>query len=210
MLEIIPGSHLTVTPYGAWQAVARADDSLQRRILLGVLREAVSPLLSLESILAWTGSSAPEPALDALLALQSDASLEAWPKPRTAPVGTLERTLPQLLATLSDTGQSVLADHMGLCLAIAGYPGITGEALAALGADILSVAERQADALARLGDQLLDGWGNVDAAGVSGLSFWPMHIGRTRLALCVSGRPRFNQQAFADLVWSLCVRYGQP
>ena len=98
---------------------------------------------------------------------------------------------------------------MGFCLGMAGHPGETGEALAALGADILSVAERQSVALAKLGDHLLDGWGNVDAAGISGLSFWPMHIGRTRLALTVSGRPRFNQQAFADLVWALYVRYGE-
>ena len=84
-----------------------------------------------------------------------------------------------------------------------------GEALAAVGADILSVAERQAQALSRLGEHLLDGWGNVDAAGVSGLSFWPVHIGRTRLALTVSGRPRFNQPAFAELVWALYVRYGK-
>ena len=48
----------------------------------------------------------------------------------------------------------------------------------------------------------------MDAAGISGLSFWPMHIGRTRLALTVSGRPRFNQNAFAELVWALYVRYG--
>ena len=36
-----------------------------------------------------------------------------------------------------------------------------------------------------------------------------MHIGRTRLALTVSGRPRFNNQAFAELVWALYVRYGE-
>jgi hypothetical protein len=120
-----------------------------------------------------------------------------------APIGTLESTLPGLLAALSDTGQAVLADHMGFCLAIAGYPSDTGEALAAVGADILSVAERQAQALSRLGEHLLDGWGNVDAAGISGLSFWPIHIGRTRLALTVSGRPRFNQRAFAELVGAL-------
>ena len=116
--------------------------------------------------------------------------------------------LPRLLGALSDSGQAVLADNMGFCLAMAGYPADTGEALAAVGADILSVAERQSAALAKLGDHLLDGWGNVDAAGISGLSFWPMHIGRTRLALTVSGRPRFNQQAFAELVWALYVRYG--
>jgi hypothetical protein len=46
-----------------------------------------------------------------------------------APIGTLESTLPGLLAALSDTGQAVLADHMGFCLAIAGYPSDTGEAL---------------------------------------------------------------------------------
>ena len=41
MLEIVPGNYLTVTPYGAWRAVARADDSTERRILLAILREAV-------------------------------------------------------------------------------------------------------------------------------------------------------------------------
>jgi hypothetical protein len=89
-----------------------------------------------------------------------------------------------------------------------GYDHETGEALAALGADMLSVAERQSAALAKLGDHLLDGWGNVDAAGISGLSLAHAR-GRTRLALTVSGRPRFNQQAFADLVRALCVRYGR-
>lgn len=209
MLEITPGSHLSVTPYGAWRAIARADHSPQRQILLAILREAISPLLSLESIREWTGETDPETALAHLLPLQEEACLEAWPRPRMAPIGTLETTLPELLGALSDSGQAVLADHMGFCLAIAGYPADTGEALAAVGADILSVAERQSEALAKLGEHLLDGWGNVDAAGVSGLSFWPMHVGRTRLALTVSGRPRFNQRAFADLVWALYVRYGQ-
>lgn len=209
MLEIIPGSYLTVTPYGAWRAVARADESVDRRILLAVLRESMSPLLGPETLGSWAGEADPAEALDALLRLQEGACLEAWTSPRSAPFGTLESTLPKLLGTLSDSGQAVLADSMGFCLGMAGHPGETGEALAALGADILSVAERQFVALAKLGDHLLDGWGNVDAAGISGLSFWPMHIGRTRLALTVSGRPRFNQQAFADLVWALYVRYGE-
>ena len=208
MLEIIPGSYLTVTPYGAWRAVARADDSIERRILLAILREAMSPSLSAELARTWTGETSTERALSPLLKLQESACLEAWSTPRMAPVGTLESTLPRLLASLSESGQAVLADNMGFCLAMAGYPGETGEALAAVGADILSVAERQSAALSKLGDHLLDGWGNVDAAGISGLSFWPMHIGRTRLALTVSGRPRFNQNTFAELVWALYVRYG--
>lgn len=208
MLEIIPGSYLTVTPYGAWRAVARADDNPERRVLLSILRESMSPMLSAELARSWTGETNTEKALGPLLTLQQEACLEAWSTPRMAPVGTLESTLPHLLAPLSDSGQAVLADRMGFCLAMAGYDLETGEALAALGADILSVADRQSVALSKLGDHLLDGWGNVDAAGISGLSFWPMHIGRTRLALTVSGRPRFNQQAFADLVWALYVRYG--
>lgn len=208
MLEIIPGSYLSVTPYGAWRAVARADDSVDRRVLMAILREPASPMLSAELARNWTGESSNQRALAPLLSLQESACLEAWSTPRMAPVGTLETTLPRFLATLSDSGQAVLADSMGFCLAMAGYPTETGEALAALGADILSVAERQSVALDKLGDHLLDGWGNVDAAGISGLSFWPMHIGRTRLALTVSGRPRFNQQAFAELVWALSVRYG--
>lgn len=209
MLEIIPGSYLTVTPYGAWRAVSRADDTIERRILQAILCEAQSPLLSAEAACAWTGERDAEVALGHLLRLQEDASLEAWTTPRKVPFGSMETCLPPLLASLSDTRQAVLADRMGFCLAMAGFPQEQGDALAALGADILSVAERQSAALAQIGDQLLDGWGNVDAAGVSGLSFWPMHVGRIRLALTVSGRPRFNQATFSDLVWSLCVRYGR-
>lgn len=210
MLEIIPGSHIAVTPYGAWQAVARADaDSPRRRILRSILQLAESPLLSVETAIAWSGETSPEKALEALLSLQDDASLEAWPSPRNAPTGALGSTLPQYLAVLSDSGQALLADHQGFCLAVTGYSTDIGDALAAVGADILSVAERQAAPLAQLGAHLLDGWGNVDAAGVSGLSFWPMHVGRTRLVLAVSGRPRFNQRAFAELVWALYTRYGQ-
>ncbi|MBS0355218.1 MAG: hypothetical protein JSR83_15120 [Proteobacteria bacterium] len=210
MLEIVPGSHLAVTPYGAWQAVARADDGCpRRRVLRSILQEAESPLLNLEMATMWSGEASPEKALETLLSLQDDASLEAWPSPHSAPTGALGTTLPQYLAVLSDSGQALLADHQGFCLAVTGYAADIGDALAAVGADILSVAERQATPLAQLGAHLLDGWGNVDAAGVSGLSFWPMHVGRTRLVLAVSGRPRFNQRAFADLVWALYTRYGQ-
>ncbi|MGL4408983.1 MAG: roadblock/LC7 domain-containing protein [Zoogloea sp.] len=209
MLEIVPGSYLTVTPSGAWHAIARADENAERRALLSIMHEASSPLLSTAQARTWTACDNDEAALDVLLRLQEKACLEAWPEPRPAPSGTLEETLPALLAGLSDTHQAVLADSMGFCLASAGYDTDTAEALAAVGADILSVAERQSKALSQLGDHLLDGWGNVDAAGISGLSFWPMHIGKTRLALTVSGRPRFNQRAFADLVWTLCVRYGE-
>ncbi|MCE1184982.1 MAG: hypothetical protein LWW92_05160 [Rhodocyclales bacterium] len=194
MLEIVPGSYLTVTPYGAWHAIARADENAERRALLSIMHEASSPLLSAAQARTWTACDNDEAALDVLLRLQEKACLEAWPEPRPAPSGTLEETLPALLAGLSDTHQAVLADSMGFCLASAGYATDTAEALAAL---------------SQLGDHLLDGWGNVDAAGISGLSFWPMHIGKTRLALTVSGRPRFNQRAFADLVWTLCVRYGE-
>ncbi|MBL8435546.1 MAG: hypothetical protein JNL99_11510 [Zoogloea sp.] len=55
MLEIVPGNYLTVTPYGAWRAVARADDSTERRILLAILREAGSPELTPAVPCAWTG-----------------------------------------------------------------------------------------------------------------------------------------------------------
>ena len=140
MLEIIPGSYLTVTPYGAWRAVARADESVDRRILLAVLRESMSPLLGPETLGSWAGEADPAEALDALLRLQEGACLEAWTSPRSAPFGTLESTLPKLLGTLSDSGQAVLADSMGFCLGMAGHPGETGEALAALGADILARA----------------------------------------------------------------------
>ena len=65
MLEIVPGNYLTVTPYGAWRAVARADDSAERRILLAILREATSPELTLAAASAWTGEADAEAARQA-------------------------------------------------------------------------------------------------------------------------------------------------
>ena len=124
--------------------MARADDSIERRILLAILREATSPALSAELARTWTGETSTERALTTAQPPGNGLPRSVVP-PRMAPVGTLESTLPHLLETLSDTGQAVLADNMGFACD-GRLPGETGEALAAVGADILSVAERQSAA----------------------------------------------------------------
>lgn len=173
MLEIIPGNYLTVTPYGAWRAVSRAEDSPRAAHPAGHPEGShEAPAHPRGGLRTDRRARRGRPHAAARPAERRQHG--SWSNARSAPLGTLETTLPEFLAQLSDSGQAVLAGSMGFCLAMTGYPQETGEALAALGADMLSVAERQSAALAKLGDHLLDGWGNVDAAGISGLGFWPM------------------------------------
>ena len=116
--------------------------------------------------------------------------------------------LPPLLAQLSDEGKAILADKRGLYLGTAGFAHETAEELAALGGDLASVHERHSRLLHGNMRLRSDGWGMVNAAGYCEVGFWPMYFGDDYFILIVNGMPRFNQEAFTTLVWTLGVRYG--
>ena len=46
------------------------------------------------------------------------------------------------------------------------------------------------------------------ANGASELGFWPLYMGDEYFILILTGAPRFNQEAFTTLMWTLGVRYG--
>jgi hypothetical protein len=48
----------------------------------------------------------------------------------------------------------------------------------------------------------------VNASGYSEIGFWPLYFGDEYFILVVGGLPRFNQEAFTTLLWTLGVRYG--
>ena len=121
---------------------------------------------------------------------------------------SIEALLPPVLAQLSDEGKAILAEKRGLYLGTAGFAHEQSEELAALGADLATVQERHAQLLH--GNMRLrgDGWGFMNAGGYSELGFWPLYFGDDYFILVVGGQPRFNQEAYTTLIWTLGVRYG--
>ncbi len=120
----------------------------------------------------------------------------------------IEALLPPLLAQLSDEGRAILAEKRGLYLGTAGFAHETSEELAALGADLANVHERHSKLLHGNLRLRSDGWGMVNAGGASEIGFWPLYFGEEYFILVVGGMPRFNQEAFTTLLWTLGVRYG--
>jgi hypothetical protein len=199
--------YLHPTPAGAYFAASRPTRDPARAFLLRLLQEATTPQLTPELVQGWTGSS-PEAALEFVYRLQSAGLIQGLPVPVSVPPDSVEALLPPLLAQLAEDGRALLADQRGLYLGTAGFAHETAEELAALGADLGRVHERHSQMLH--GNLRLrgDGWGLVSANGASELGFWPLFVGSEYFMLILTGAPRFNQEAFTTLMWTLGVRYG--
>lgn len=204
-IKLHKDSFLLPTPAGAYYAVAEAVETPPRRWLVNLLRCQQTPRLNRESLelLGETFSQS----LSLLGRIQSLRWVQGLKDPLVVSDKPLEDILPKLLAQLVEDGKALLADHQGFYLATSGFPHETAEELAALSADLLSLQDRHAGLLLgnlNLGSQA---WGVIDAAGNSRLGIWPMHIGKHRFALIMTGIPHFNHPDFVHLVWILMTRY---
>lgn len=194
------------TPAGAYYAVAEAVDTPPRRWLSNLLRCVQTPRLTQENLARLGGT------FDQSLALLSRIQSLRWVQGLKAPLAALDKPLedilPKLLSSLVEDGKALLADQQGFYLAASGFPHETAEELAALSADLLSLQDRHAGLL--LGNLNLGSgaWGVIDAAGNSRLGIWPLHIGKNRFALVMTGIPHFNHPDFVHLVWTLMTRYS--
>lgn len=200
--------YLHPTPAGAYFAASRPSREPARQFLQRLLGEAQTPHLTVELVQSWTGMG-PGDALEFIFRLQSTGLIQGLPVPVSVPPDSIEALLPPLLAQLAEDGRALLADHRGLYLGTAGFAHETAEELAALGADLARVHERHAQLLH--GNLRLrgDGWGLIGASGASDLGFWPLYMGDEYFILILTGAPRFNQEAFTTLMWTLGVRYGK-
>lgn len=192
------------TPAGTYFAVSRPEEDAGRRLLQRLLAQAQTPALTLTGLTEWTGLDE-QAALALLYTVQSAGHVQGLPQAMHAPNEPATTLLPALLSQLSDEGRAVLADAGGLLLAAVGFKHAHSEQLAALCAELAALQRRHAALRAQMG-LASDGWGLVSAAGYSELSFWPLYVGEARFHLVVSGQPRFNQQAYTRLMWSLAQR----
>jgi len=199
--------YLHPTPAGAYYAASRPTRDPARLFLQRLLRESETPRLTADLVQDWMSMSQQD-ALEFIYRLQSSGFVQGLPMHVEVPPDSIEAMLPPLLTQLSDEGKAILADKRGLYLGTAGFAHETAEELAALGGDLASVHERHSRLLHGNMRLRSDGWGMVNAAGYCEVGFWPLYFGNDYFILIVNGMPRFNQEAFTTLVWTLGVRYG--
>jgi len=206
--QITENCYLLPTPAGAFYATADHSDEPARRLLLALISAEQSPLLSVPQLCKWTGIKNQEDVLELLYRVQKLGWIQGDDQPRQAPAGTLERTLPEMLAGFCSSGKALLADNMGFYLACHGFSHETAEELSALSADLSSLYKRHQGLLKNNLGQNSAAWAIVDAAGNGQLGFWPLHIGRQRFVLVLSGVPQLNQFNFVEMIWALSKRYN--
>jgi hypothetical protein len=195
------------TPAGAYYAASRPTRDPARTFLQRLLREPETPRLTAALVQGWMQMDEQD-ALEFIYRLQSSGFVQGLPMHVEVPQDRIENLLPPLLSQLSDEGRVILAEKRGLYLGTAGFAHEVSEELAALGADLAAVHERHARLLHGNLRLRSDGWGMVNASGYSEMGFWPLYFGDEYFILIIGGMPRFNQEAFTSLVWTLGVRYG--
>lgn len=205
--QLINRYYVLPTPAGAFYAATTETGEPAKQLLVALMSESKSQLLSVPQVCKWTGLKKQQDVLDLLYRIQNLGWIQGEKLAREAPTGTLEDVLPTLLETFSSTGKALLADHQGFYLASTGFSHEAAEELSALSADLLALHKRHKGLLNHNIGLHSEAWAIVDAAGNSQVGFWPLYIGEHRFVLALSGVPRFNQLAFVQLIWVLSKRY---
>ncbi len=207
-LKLRENIFLKPTPAGAYYAIAEAADTPPRRLLRNLLGCNQSPEMTEEFLPVLSETKSLDQSLALLHRLHSLHWVQGLNSPLIMSDQSLEDVLPGLLAELAENGKALLADAEGFYLASAGFPHETAEELAALSADMMKLQDRHANLLLKNLHIGSEAWGVVDAAGNSRLGIWPLHIGKHRFALVMTGIPHFNHPNFVRLVWTLTTRYA--
>lgn len=133
--------------------------------------------------------------------------LQGFDQSRQLSGSTIEDALPDILEPLSSNGKALLADGQGFYLASTGFTHEASEELSALSGDLSSLYVRHQGIIKGNLNIKSSAFALVDAAGYSQLGFWPLYIGDLLFILVISGVPRFDQDAFVNLIWTLHKRY---
>ncbi len=200
--------YIGTTPAGTFFATSAEEENPSRRLLRELLKQDSSPRLTREAARQWSGSEDEDAAMDLLFHAQKIGWIEGYDEPLSAPQGSLEDVLPDLLIVLSSQSKALLADTQGFYVCAQGFPHETAEELSALSADLASLQGRHQRLIGNNLGLDTSAWALVEATGSSKIGFWPLFIGEQRFALIIAGHPQFNQPAMTSLVWALSKRYG--
>ena len=201
------GLHLYPTPAGAYYAISAPDSDKTRRFLIRLLQQEQTPALNLEQLQKLMEIDDAEKALELLLHCQKLAWVQGVDQALQAPQGALEEILPDLLGSISENGEVLLADDQGFYLACSGFAHEVAEELSALSAELATVHKRRSGLLINNMGISSHAWAIVDPFGNSQIGFWPLFVGAQRFVLAIKGIPHFNRDEFVRLVWVLLTRY---
>lgn len=200
--------HVAVTPAGAYYAATASPDDPSGKLLIRLLSLPHTPQFDSEGMQQFQLQPDDEAGLEILYRVQEIGWVVGSDLPKKAPEFNMERDIPHLLASLSGDGKALLADAHGFHLANVGFVHEVVEELSAVAADVASMQQRH-QLLIRNNLRInTTGWGAVDAAGNSQIGFWPLQVSEHVFVLAIAGIPKFNQQAFTELVWWLFRRYA--
>ena len=206
--NIHQGLFIIPTPAGAYYCVSSREKTPARQLLHVLLSQKSTPSMTLEKIQQWLKIEDKNEALEVIYRSQELGWIGGIESPVSAPGGTLEDILPELLSGLSDKNEALLADSQGFYICAQGFPHETAEEVSALSADLAIMHERHQLLIQRNLGLDTSAWSLVDAAGNSQMGFWPMYIGEQRFVLVISGFPHLNQPELVSLIWTLYHRYG--
>lgn len=200
------GKYMQVTPSGAYYATVASDPDDARALLLQLLSAEGSFPYSDELVMELADLDQ-ESAVALFDKLYSRGFLAMTDQPIRITDQSIEQLLPEVLPHLADSGNVILADDQGFCLGNCGYELERAESLAALAADVILLHERHHQLLNRDLQFSGESWGIVDPVGHSQLGIWVVYVGVQKFSLIIQGMPKFNQQAFVDLLSALARRY---
>lgn len=200
--------YLYPTPAGAYYAVSSTKTDKPAQFLRLLLREPQTPALNQDTLRRLMNIKDADQCLELLLHCQHLGWVQGVNEPISAPKGSLEAILPELLAAISLKGKVLLADNQGFYLSTSGFPHEVAEELSALSAEIAVIHERRSGVLLNNMGISSNAWAIVDAAGNSKIGFWPIYLGANRFVLVISGIPYFNRPELVTLIWALSVRYA--
>lgn len=206
MSILLHDKYILPTPVGAYYCIVSKEIEPAKRFLQHLMTGNEAAKFDTETLNELLGGETNDQE-QILFHIQKLKWLQGFDQARKVVDGTIEDTLPDILELLSSDGKAMLADDKGFYLSSAGFTHKASEELSALSGDLSSLYVRHQGILKGNLNIKSSAFALVDAAGYSQLGFWPIYIGELLFMLVISGVPRFDQDAFVNLIWLLHKRY---
>lgn len=202
----LSGKPILPTPAGAYYCISSRQTEPVKQFLQRLMTSNETLHLDAETVKFLSGGNAEEQE-SLLLQMQKLKWLQELDDSRQISGSAIEDFFPDFLKLLSSDAKTLLAGDQGLCLSSTGFTHEAAEEVSALSGDLSSLYSRHQGIIRRNLNINSSAFALVDASGYSQLGFWPLYIGDLQFMLVISGVPRFDQDAFVNLIWALHKRY---
>lgn len=179
-----------------------------RKFLLALMGHSTSPSISTDQIVQWSGIKNPLLATRMQCQILSFGLIESVSTPYHLKGSLSDQVLSEQLAHVCDNQKALLADRQGFCLAYAGFAPHEIDSLAGLCAEIAAIRLRHSSNATEAPIYELGAWQCDRLGPANDCRLQPIFIGQHQHTLLMSGEPRLNSRALADMTWMLIQRYG--